>query len=74
VRLVAATTEAPFRSGRGACAIDTYTTTTNASYREISPSARCGGSFELTGLTDQLDLGNERAAALLNHPAAPITS
>jgi hypothetical protein len=35
VRLVAATTDARFRSGRGACVIDTYTTS-KASYREIS--------------------------------------
>jgi hypothetical protein len=35
VRLVAATTDARFRSGRGACVIDTYTTS-KASYREIA--------------------------------------
>ena len=35
VRLVAATTTARFRSGRGACVIDTYTTS-KASYREIA--------------------------------------
>lgn len=34
-RLVAATTDARFRSGRGACVIDTYTTS-KASYREIA--------------------------------------
>ena len=35
VRLVAATTDGRFRSGRGACVIDTYTTS-KASYREIT--------------------------------------
>jgi hypothetical protein len=35
VRLVAATTDGRFRSGRGACVIDTYTTS-KASYREIA--------------------------------------
>src|SRR3954452_5045825 len=35
VRLLAATTDAPFRSGRGACVIDTYTTS-KASYHEIA--------------------------------------
>jgi hypothetical protein len=35
VRLVAATTAGRFRSGRGACVIDTYTTS-KASYREIA--------------------------------------
>lgn len=34
-RLLAATNDAPFRSGRGACVIDTYTTS-KASYREIA--------------------------------------
>jgi hypothetical protein len=35
VRLVAATTDGGFRSGRGACVIDTYTTS-KASYHEIA--------------------------------------
>jgi hypothetical protein len=35
VRLVAGTTDGRFRSGRGACVIDTYTTS-KASYREIA--------------------------------------
>jgi hypothetical protein len=35
VRLVAATTDGRFRSGRGACVIDTYATS-KASYREIA--------------------------------------
>jgi hypothetical protein len=35
LRLLAATTSARFRSGRGACVIDTYTTS-KASYREIA--------------------------------------
>jgi hypothetical protein len=35
VRLLAATTDGRFRSGRGACVIDTYTTS-KASYREIA--------------------------------------
>jgi hypothetical protein len=35
LRLVAATTNARFRSGRGACVIDTYRTS-KASYREIA--------------------------------------
>jgi hypothetical protein len=35
VRLVAATTTARFRAGRGACVIDTYATS-KASYREIA--------------------------------------
>ena len=35
VRLLAATTHGRFRSGRGACVIDTYTTS-KASYREIA--------------------------------------
>jgi hypothetical protein len=35
VRLIAATTTARFRSGRGACVIDTYTTS-KANYREIA--------------------------------------
>jgi hypothetical protein len=35
VRLIAATTTARFRAGRGACVIDTYTTS-KASYREIA--------------------------------------
>jgi hypothetical protein len=34
--VVAATTEGRFRSGRGACVIDTYTTTAKANYREIA--------------------------------------
>jgi len=35
VRLLAATTDGRFRAGRGACVIDTYTTS-KASYREIA--------------------------------------
>jgi hypothetical protein len=35
VRLVAATTNARFRAGHGACVVDTYTTS-RASYREIA--------------------------------------
>jgi hypothetical protein len=35
VRLIAATASGRFRSGRGACVIDTYTTS-KASYREIA--------------------------------------
>jgi hypothetical protein len=43
VRLLAATTTARFRSGRGACVIDTYTTS-KASYREIACLASGRGS------------------------------
>ena len=42
VRVLASTRDAPFRSGRGSCVIDTYTTS-KASYREIAclvPGAR----------------------------------
>jgi hypothetical protein len=35
VRVIAATADARFRAGRGACVIDTYTTS-KASYREIA--------------------------------------
>jgi hypothetical protein len=35
VRIIAATTAGRFRSGRGACVIDTYTTSL-AAYREIA--------------------------------------
>jgi hypothetical protein len=46
-RLVTATTEARFRSGRGACVIDTYTTS-RASYREIA-CLRLWPELELCG-------------------------
>jgi hypothetical protein len=36
VRSLAATSTARFRSGRGACVIDTYTTSSKASYHEIA--------------------------------------
>jgi hypothetical protein len=68
VRLVAATTVGRFRSGRGACVIDTYTTS-KASYREIAclVSGRASSAVVVaaapTALWDQQGATLERAVS-----------
>jgi hypothetical protein len=66
-RLVAATTTARFRSGRGACVIDTYTTSKTA-YREIAclvsgPSSAVVVAAAPTALWDQQAATLERAVS-----------
>ena len=63
VRLVAATTTARFRSGRGACVIDTYTTT-KASYREIACLVSGRGSSAVVVAAAPSALWNQQAGTL----------
>jgi hypothetical protein len=63
VRLVAATTTARFRSGRGACVIDTYTTT-KASYREIACLVSGRGSSAVVVAAAPTAMWNQQAGTL----------
>jgi hypothetical protein len=63
VRLVAATTAGRFRSGRGACVIDTYTTS-KASYREIACLVSGQGSSTVVVAAAPTVLWDQRAATL----------
>jgi hypothetical protein len=62
-RLVAATTDARFRSGRGACVIDTYTTS-KANYREIACLVSGPRSSAVVVAAAPTALSDQRAAAL----------
>jgi hypothetical protein len=63
VRLVAATTTARFRSGRGACVIDTYTTS-KASYREIACLVSGPGSSAVVVAAAPTALWDQQASTL----------
>jgi hypothetical protein len=63
VRLVAATTTARFRSGRGACVIDTYTTS-KASYREIACLVSGPGSSAVVVAAAPTALWDQQAPTL----------
>jgi hypothetical protein len=63
LRLLAATTTARFRSGRGACVIDTYTTS-NASYREIACLVSGLGSSAVVVAAAPTALWDQQAATL----------
>jgi len=63
VRLVAATADAPFRSGRGACVIDTYTTS-KATYREIACLVSGPRSSAVVVAAAPSALWNQQAATL----------
>jgi hypothetical protein len=63
VRLVAAATDERFRSGRGACVIDTYTTS-KASYREIACLVSGPGSSAVVVAAAPTALWDQQAATL----------
>ncbi len=63
VRLIAATADARFRSGRGACVIDTYTTS-KASYREIACLVSGRGSSAVVVAAAPSALWDKEAATL----------
>ena len=63
VRLLAATTTARLRSGRGSCVIDTYTTS-KASYREIACLVSSPGSSAVVVAAAPTALWNQQAATL----------
>ncbi len=63
LRLLAATTTARFRSGRGACVIDTYTTS-KASYREIACLVSAPGSSAVVVAAAPTALWDREAATL----------
>jgi hypothetical protein len=63
VRLLAATTTARFRSGRGACVIDTYTTS-KASYREIACLVSGPGSSAVVVAAAPTALWDQQAPTL----------
>ena len=63
VRLLAATTTARFRSGGGACVIDTYTTS-KASYREIACLVSGPGSSAVVVAAAPAALWDQQAATL----------
>jgi hypothetical protein len=63
VRLLAATTNASFRSGRGSCVIDSYTTA-KASYREIACLVSGARSSAVVVAAAPSDLFNRQAGAL----------
>jgi hypothetical protein len=63
VRLVAATTDGRFRSGRGACVIDTYTTS-RASYREIACLVSGSGSSAVVVAAAPIALWDQQAPKL----------
>ena len=62
-RLIAATADAPFRSARGACVIDTYTTS-KASYREIACLVSGRRSSAVVVAAAPTALWDQQAAAL----------
>jgi hypothetical protein len=63
VRLLATTTTARFRSGRGACVIDTYTTS-KANYREIACLVSDPSSSAVVVAAAPTALWDQQAAAL----------
>jgi hypothetical protein len=63
VRLLAATTDGRFRSGRGACVIDTYTTS-KARYREIACLVSGASSSAVVVAAAPDALWDEQAATL----------
>jgi hypothetical protein len=63
VRLVAATTDGRFRAGRGACVIDTYTTS-KASYREIACLVAGSGSSAVVVAAAPTALWDRQASTL----------
>jgi hypothetical protein len=63
VRLLAATTTARFRSGRGACVIDSYATS-KASYREIACLVSSTGSSAVVVAAAPTALWSQQAATL----------
>jgi hypothetical protein len=63
VRLLAATSEASFRSGRGACVIDSYTTS-QTRYREIACLVSGARSSAVIVAAAPSDLFDRRAAVL----------
>jgi len=63
VRSLAATTTARFRSGRGACVIDTYTTS-KASYREIACLVSGRGSSAVVVAAAPIALWDQQAGTL----------
>jgi hypothetical protein len=63
VRLLAATADGRFRSGRGACVIDTYTTS-KASYREIACLVSGPGSSAVVVAAAPTALWDRQAATL----------
>jgi hypothetical protein len=63
VRVVAATTDGRFRSGRGACVIDTYTTS-KASYREIACLVSGRGSSAVVVAAAPTALWDQQAGTL----------
>src|SRR5580700_1735806 len=63
LRFLAATTTARFRSGRGACVIDTYTTA-KASYHEIACLVSGGGSSAVVVAAAPTALWNQQARTL----------
>ena len=63
VRVLATTTDGQFRSGRGACVIDTYATS-NASYREIACLVSGPASSAVVVAAAPTQLWNQQAATL----------
>ena len=63
VRVLATTTDGRFRSGRGACVIDTYTTS-KASYREIACLVSGPGSSAVVVAAAPTALWDQQAATL----------
>jgi hypothetical protein len=63
VRLLAATTDGRFRSGRGACVIDTYMTS-NAAYREIACLVSGSSSSAVVVAAAPTALWDQQAATL----------
>lgn len=63
VRLLAATTDGRFRSGRGACVIDTYTTS-KADYREIACLVSGPGSSAVVVAAAPTSLWDQQASTL----------
>jgi hypothetical protein len=62
-RIIAVTTNAHFRSGRGACVIDTYTTSKD-SYREIACLVSGPGSAAVVVAASPTSLWDQQAATL----------
>jgi hypothetical protein len=63
VRLLASTNQARFRSGRGSCVIDTYTTS-KAAYREIACLVSGPRSSAVVVAAARVELWNHQAATL----------
>jgi hypothetical protein len=63
VRVIAASSHLAFRSGRGSCVIDTYTTS-KAAYREIACLVSGSGPDAVVVAAAPVDRWNHEAAAL----------